>query len=384
MDKCSVRISAQSLTGFMLLVFLGTIVMRHAVMSDQAFSDRENRVLKQRPAFSVQALLSGAFMKDYEQYVTDQFPARDHWIGIKSAFDRALGKTSSNGVFLGADGYLIQASLSVTEVDVEERIGLIRAFHEATPGVRKHVMIAPTAASLLADKLPRYAPAGQEADILNQAQRLLAPDDPDIRYVDAYASLYEKRQEAIYYKTDHHWTTKGAYYAYRALCERMGIVPQDETAFHIEQVTDDFYGSLYSKSGYRHVQPDSIVLYLPKREQRIKVTYTEEERITDSLYEWDNLNNKDQYTVFLNGNHGMVEIAAQQPTGGKLLVVKDSYANSLIPFLTAHFAEIDVVDLRYFEGSLTARVREQAYDEVLLLYNAATFFADAWISTIAD
>lgn len=348
---------------------------------DKPFSEAENRVLEQRPPFSPHALLSGSFSSDYESYTSDQFAFRDGWVGAKTDADRALGKKDSNGVYLGKDGYLIQQYTSPSAADLEDRVRAIEAFDSATPELRKYVLLAPTAAALLRDKLPAYAPVGDERADLERFRRLLPQD---IRFVDAYPALDAEREQPLFYKTDHHWTTKGAYYAYRELCKQMGLLPQAEQTFDIRQATDRFYGSLYSKSGFRHPEPDRIDLYLPKKESKIEVTYVDEGRTTNSLYEPDNLRKKDKYTVFLDGNHPLIRIAADGPADKKLLVVKDSYANSLTPFLTKHFGEIDVVDLRYYDESLIKLVHERQIGDMLILYNVNTFFEDPSILNITE
>ena len=371
----------RSLTGLLLLLFVGAMAAANFLTPDRSFSDSENRVLEQQPRFSRHSLLSGTFTSDYEAYTSDQFAFRDAWVGAETDADRALGKKDSNGVYLGKDGYLIEQYTSPSDADLADRVRAIQTFDQATPGLRKYVMLAPTAAALLTDKLPANAPVGDERADLSRLRRLLPQD---IRFVDAYSALNDKREQALFYKTDHHWTTKGAYYAYRELCRQMGIVPQDEDSFDNRQVTDEFYGSLYSKSGFRHLQPDRIDLYLPKKSDKITVSYVDEGRVSNSLYEPGNLSKKDKYAVFLNGNHALVRIETEGPADQKLLVVKDSYANSLIPFLTKHFGEIDVVDLRYDDESLQQLVQERQIHNMLILYNVNTFFEDPSILNIAE
>lgn len=371
----------RSMTALLLLLFIGTMAVMNFLTPDKSFSESENRVLEGRPQFSPVSLRSGTFMADYANYVIDQFAFRDVWIGIKTDTDRALGKKDSNGIFLGKDGYLLQQPASPKAADVEDRIEAIHSFHQATPDLRKYILLAPTAAALLQDKWPAYAPVGDEQAVLNRVRQSLRPG---IRFVNVYPELYARREESIYYRTDHHWTTKGAYYAYRALCKQMGMVPKGETEFEIRQATDAFYGSLYSKSGFRRLKPDPIDLYLPKEAGGIKVEYVDEGRITDSLYELDNLDKKDKYTVFLNGNHPLIRITTAHPNGKKLMVVKDSYANSLIPFLAEHFAEIDVVDLRYYDKPLVKLVQERQFQDLLILYNINTFLEDTSILHILE
>lgn len=371
----------KNLMAILLLLFIGIIAALHLLTPDRSFSESENRMLEKLPDLSLQALSSGRFTSSFEKYVSDQFAYRDVWIGVKSDADRLMGKKESNGVYLGADGYLIQKFTAPAAGDLEDKVEAILAFGNTTPGLNKYVMLVPTAVTLLEDKLPSYAPAGDELGYLDQVRQALSSD---IRFVDVYPALYAERKQPIFYKTDHHWTTRGTYSAYRELCRQMGITPQEEEDFHIRQVTKEFYGSLYSKSGFRHMQPDSIELYVPKGDQSYTVEYVDEQLTSDTLYEMDNLNKKDKYTVFLNGNHALIHITTGHPEGKKLLVVKDSYANSLIPFLTEHFREIYVVDLRYYEEDLVKLVQEQDIHDMLLLYNVQTFLEDSSIKKLSE
>jgi hypothetical protein len=371
----------RSLSGVLLMLFIGAMAVANVLTPDQPFSESENRVLEERPYFSLYSLLSGPFTSDYERYMSDQFAYRDVWVGVKTDVDRALGKRDSNGVLLGKDGTLMEIYTSPSNEDLAMRARALQAFDRAAPHLRKLVMLAPTAAAMFSNKLPAYAPVGDERADLDRLRRLL-PDH--IRFVDVFTVLDAKRERPIYYRTDHHWTTEGAYYAYRELCRQMGIVPQAEDAFDIRQVTDEFYGSLYSKSGFRHLQPDRIDLYMPKEGNKIKVSYEDEGLITDSLYETENLSRKDKYAVFLNGNHPLIRITTENHADKKLLVVKDSFANSLIPFLTKHYGEIDIVDLRYNDQSLLRLVQERHIEDMLILYNVKTFFEDPSILKITE
>ncbi|MFS0726049.1 DHHW family protein [Paenibacillus sp. 1P07SE] len=370
-----------SVTGLLLLIFIGAIAAANLLTADKTFSASENRVLAGRPEFSWHAIRSGQYTTDHERYTTDQFAFRDAWVGAKTEVDRAWGKKDSNGVYLGRDGYLLEHYTSPSADQLQDRVQAIRAFSLAAPELRTHLLLAPTAAALMADKLPDYAPVGDQASDLSHIRRLLPAS---VRYVDAYAALAAHRERPLFYRTDHHWTTEGAYHAYRELGRQMGFVPQDEAAFDIRQVTGTFYGSLYSKSGYRRLEPDRMSLYLHKPEERVEVTYVDEGRVADSLYELEHLDKKDKYAIFLNGNHGLIRIRSEAPADSKLLVVKDSYANSLIPFLTKHFGEIHVVDLRYYDEPLLELVQEHRIRDMLILYNAKTFFEDPSILNITE
>ncbi|WP_152961997.1 DHHW family protein [Aneurinibacillus migulanus] len=364
-----------------LLLFIGTMLALHFLTPDKVFSESENRMLERLPDFSLQTLVSGKFTSNYEKYVSDQFAFRDVWIGVKSDMDRVMGKKENNGVYLGKDGFLIQQFTPPTNQELKDKVAAIHLFDNATPGLHKYVMLVPTAVTLLKDKLPTYAPVSDELAYLDKVRQLL---HNDIRFVDVYPALYAERKQPIFYKTDHHWTTKGAYYAYRELCKQMGITPKDEKDFNIWRVTNEFYGSLYSKSGYRYMQPDSIELYLSKGEEKYMVEYVDEQQTSDSLYEMRNLTKKDKYMIFFNGNHALIKITTAHSQGKKLLVVKDSYANSLIPFLTEHFSEIYVVDPRYYDEDVTTLIQEHQIQDMLLLYNINTFFEDPSIKNISE
>ncbi|WP_098745441.1 DHHW family protein [Paenibacillus sp. EZ-K15] len=369
------------LLALLLLLFISVIAVLNLLSADRSFSESENRMLEQLPHFSLKALLSGDFTADFEKYVSDQFVFRDFWMGAKTDMDRMMGKKESNGIYIGKDGYLIQNFIPPAEKDLEEKVDAIHAFDHATPGLDKYVMLAPTAAAIYQDKLPKYTIIGDQEAYLKKVKQWMYPN---LRFIDVFPSLYAARDQPIYYKTDHHWTTKGAYIAYLELCRQMGLTPQKEEEFNIQQVTDEFYGSLYSKSGFRHVQSDRLELYLPKDQEKYTVTYVDEEKTTDSLYAMEQLQRKDKYAVFLNGNHARIHIKTANPSGRKLLVVKDSYANSLITFLLKHFSEIHVVDLRYYEEDLASFVHEQGIQDMLLLYNANTFFEDPSIKNVTE
>ncbi|MEK3879406.1 DHHW family protein [Paenibacillus sp. FSL M7-0420] len=364
-----------------LLMFTGAVLVVNCLTPGKVFSESENRMLQQLPAFSLQTLGSGKFTSEFESYISDQFMERDFWIGLKSDADQGLGRKESNGVYLGKDGYLIQKFTPPGQEDLADKLKAIQVFDKATPGLRKYMMLVPTAASILEDKLPPYASGGDEKGYWD---KIKDSDLGSIRYIDVFPALEADKEQPLYYKTDHHWTTQGAFLAYRELGVPMGFTPMNEADFNIRQVTSQFYGSLYSKSGFRHLQPDSIELYYPKTPGNISVDYVDEQQSADSMYVMGNLTKKDKYTVFFNGNHGLLRITTGSAEGRRLLIVKDSYANSLIPFLTLHFSEIDVIDLRYYEGDVLKLMEERQIGDMLILYNIATFSEDPSIKVLAD
>lgn len=156
----------------------------------------------------------------------------------------------------------------------------------------------------------------------------------------------------------------------------MGFRPLELNDFLIEQACDDFYGTLYAKSGHRFVQPDAIELFEPNKKLSCRVEYVQEKRTAGSFYATEHLQKKDKYAVFLDGNHPLIRITAQNDTGRKLLVVKDSYANTLVPFLANHYEEIHMIDLRHYNAPLAPYIEQYGLSEILFLYNSLSFGED--------
>ncbi|MDF2674039.1 MAG: hypothetical protein K0R09_2307 [Clostridiales bacterium] len=365
---------------FILIIFLFGMPVSYILVPDREFSESENRVLSKKPDLSLEEVSSGKFTANFEKYVSDQIPIRDLWIGIKSSSEKLIGKKDNNGVYLGSDGYLLQMFSKPDLRIINRNVDAINSFALANPEVNKYFMLVPNSLKVLEDKLPEYAFPENQLEYIEKVKKSV---NSDINFIDIYDTLASKKNEYIYYKTDHHWTTLGAYYAYERLGNEMGFTSNSQDFYDIKRVTKDFYGTLYSKAGFRNIEPDSIELYIPKKEKEIKLWYYDNEKTGDSLYKMDNLNKKDKFTVFLDGNHSLIKINTSSESGKKLVVIKDSYANPLVPFLTDHYSEIYMVDLRFYYDDINELIKTNEIDDGLLLYNANTFFEDESISKIS-
>ncbi|WP_097677443.1 DHHW family protein [Anaerosalibacter sp. Marseille-P3206] len=370
----------KKLIGSLLLIYIGTIGTINILVPDRDFSDIENRRLEQKPQFSMEKLFKGDYTSNFEKYISDQFPFRDFFIGVKSDCERMIGKKENNEVFLCKDGYLMEKFNEPEVEDFNKKLNAINSFAFSNPQTNIYFMLVPNSVKVMEEKLPKFAPVDNELDFIDKVKYSI---DDSVDFVDVYGVLSNNKDDYIYYKTDHHWTTKGAYYAYRELGKYMGFEPYLEDDFKIKEVSDSFYGSLYSKGGFRRLDPDSIQLYIPKAENTYEVEYYDEGETSKSIYDMDNLNKKDKYTVFLNGNHPVLKISTNVNNGKTLLVIKDSYANSFIPFLTEHFSEIYMVDLRYYNEDLSDFMRDKNIEDVLLLYNVKSFCEDESIEKIS-
>lgn len=358
---------------FLVLIFGVTIV--NLLVPEKEFSESENRELTTLPAFSVSRYISGKFGTEFEKYTTDQFMARDYWVGMKTASDRALQKKDSGGVYFAEDGYLMEkhSEEEMNTPQLEKNLSFLKQFitkQSETLGA-EHVkaLLAPTAAEILSDKLPAYAPNFDQAEVLNQFEKTL----PESTFVNLIPAFTEHRNEELYYRTDHHWTTHGAYLAYEQWAKAAGLEPWKEDEFRIEQVTDEFYGTTYSKANYSKIEPDRISLYYPKKEMSYHLDINDGKKELDSLYDMSFLEKKDKYSVFLGSNNPKIKITSSVKNGKKLLLIKDSYAHSMVPFLANHFEEIHMLDFRYFHQGAEAYLQENEITDILVLYNMITF-----------
>lgn len=363
----------------MFIGFIGVIIIFNLLTPVKTFSEQENRELQTMPHFSFEKLKSGDFTKQFETYVADQFSNRDFFVGIKSKSERLLGKKENNDVLMGKDGYLMQKFVKDDDNDIKKKMTAINAFFQGVDNVNKYFMLVPNSIEILKDKLPSYAPIQSELLYINEIKNNL---NKDVKFIDVYNELASKKEEYIYYKTDHHWTTDGAYYAYEKFCEEAGILKKKKSEYDIETISKDFYGTSYSKAGFKDITPDKIKIYIPKDKENYKVEYSDSKIEDKTLYSMDNLNKKDKYAVFFGGNHPLVKITTGVKNNKKLLVIKDSYANSFVPFLTSGYNEIYMVDLRYYEDSVTELAKLNGINNILFLYNVSTFAEDNSVQLI--
>ncbi|MDD6189785.1 MAG: DHHW family protein [Clostridiales bacterium] len=350
-------------------VFIAALSILCLVTPSKEFSQQENRYLDQAPKFSFESLFSGKFIKDFEDYVTDQFVFRDNWISLKSRFERLLGKTENNGVFFCKDDTLISRFDEPDPELVANNIDAVNAL-AANTGAEVYLSLIPGAVSIWADKLP--------ANAVNCDQKALIEDiyrQVDVNTVDNYSALSEHAEEYIYYRTDHHWTSLGAYYGYTALAESMGLTAKELNEFAPETVSEEFYGTVYSSSGVRWVEPDSIDIFVPA--DGISVTnYPNGKPEEGVVYDMSKLEVKDKYAMFFGGNTPMLEISTGNSEKPRLLVLRDSYSDSELPFLFEDFSYIAVLDLRYYKLSIAEFIENNRIDTVLVNYSVDNFTSD--------
>ena len=338
------------------------------LIPDKTFSPEENRVLQQKPVLNLSTIASGQWMDDMETYLADQFPGRTFFVRTKASIDYLLGKRLIGGTYVGKDGQYFETTAKVDEAQLEKNVGYLSTFAQAQDFVFLPVYSTYT---IYPELLPAYAQVADEIALLERF---------GLEAIDILPALQAAKEQDIYFKTDHHWTQDGAYIAYLAYCEEMGLEPVTE--FERIESAQPFYGSLYSKAPIFGAEPDAFSLY--KIDRKVSVVYDMDESTrTDSLYTMEALGEKDQYVAFLDGNHARVDITTDAGTGKQLIVFKDSFGHALIPFLANHYDEIVVLDLRYYNFSINDLLAEMPEADVLVTYNISWLAQDTNLAKLS-
>ncbi len=333
-----------------------------------SFSETENRILSPKPSISGDALFSGEYAEAYETYLSDQFVGREKWVGIKTWTDILLQKKEINGVYLGRDGYLIEKH---DPDDYRESRELPRIV-QLEKLVRKwdaRVMLIPGADNVLADKMPGYAESYDQSRLLAIVKERVG----DANYVDVEQILKEHATEEIYYRTDHHWTSLGAYYGYLAWADIMKKAPVRYGEEEAWIAAEEFYGGLYTR--IQTAWRKDTMYYYPETEERgVEIIYDFAEK-ADSFYAAEQLQGRNPYGFFMDDTHAFAEIHTGACNNKSLFVIKDSYANCIIPMLAGHYEHIYVLDLSYFNGQLFDFMEKYISegDDVLVVYGCMGF-----------
>ncbi len=361
-------------TGILTAVLATALTVCFFVLPKMSFSENENRYLQTFPQISINNVKSGDFSKELGDYISDRFPFRDFFLNANSVFEtKALGKSEINGVYVCIDGYYIEKYEKPESTD--EIIDIINNFDEKTEA-DIYMSLVPTAYAIYEDKLPSFAPKGGQLETMEQIYEATNAKDIDVSGV-----LSENKDKKLYYRLDHHWTTEGAYIAYREIISRMGFEPGERAEFEPKTVTEDFKGTIYSKINLPNIDGESIEVW--DSGDKLKVSYEDTNEISHSLYNFDYADKKDKYSLFLNNIHTLIEITNENAESDRsLAVIKDSYANCLIPFLTRHFKSIYVFDTRYYKGSVSEFINEKGISDVLFLYNMNTIDNDLGIRAV--
>lgn len=363
-------------------LFIGGILVGSILLPDQQFSPMENRYLATAPKLTLENVDSGKFMEDAEDYVNDHVIGRDFWVALKAWGERLSGKQENNGVYFGKEDTLLNRVETPSQSTLETDAGYVSQLVDNVD-VPVYFGLIPTSTAIWSDRLPKGAPTADQKAIIDTLYNAV-----QTHTVDLYSALEAHKDEDIYYRTDHHWTSLGAYYGYTGLATALGYTPVPLNDYTETVRSTEFYGTVFSSSGVRWVRPDTISTYVP--DDGITVashTYDNKGNPVEEprqLYDTSFLSVKDKYSMFLGGNQPLGVVKnANNPDGPRLLIIRDSYADSLVPFLTPHFSEIHLLDLRYYKLSIADYIAQNGIDQALVLYSVPNFVTDSNLLWIA-
>ena len=381
------------------LFFVGLFAL-DLITPDRAYSELENTTLSQRPALTqLSAKGLNSYFTAYTKYVKDQVFGRDQWISLQSMVETTLlQKEQNGGILLGREHMMFPRTfglLSSEERTLPKNTSAVESLCQRYPG-KVNVLLAPAASDIYPENVPANAPLLDENNYLDPLSA--AVQAAGGRFVDVRGTLTDHKGEYLYYRTDHHWTSLGAYYAYQQLCTALGLTPFD-TAAHTAQTADRFYGTHYSKARTWNAVPDTITWYDVDVDEFAFVANLQQDKQlaqlgevvqedglellrVDGMMDQRKFEVRDKYAAFMWGNSGYVKIKSshnlnhQEGKTSRLLLFKDSYANSMIPYLTYNYDEIIVVDLRYMAKS-TKELMQEEFDDIFVMYNFSTYVSGA-------
>lgn len=352
------------------LLFIFGFFIANIIVPDREKSEQENKYLQQFPKFTFERLFNKDFTSEFETYTTDQFVGRDQWISLKAACEIALGKRENNGVSLCEDGTLIEGFDAPDNSVLDQNMSYVNQL-VANTDAKVYFALIPEKSEIWSDMLPNRTPNDSEAEFIEYCY-----GKSDANNVDILSAMREHADEYIYYRTDHHWTSLGAYYGYSALGKAMDFtVPALASYTARRTVSDSFYGTTWSKSGFSWVGPDSMETFVDPPEGLQITSYPNGSPVEGKLYDESFLSQKDKYSMFMGGNSPLHEIVTDSD-GPSLLIIRDSYTDSLIPFLLKDFSRIDVIDPRYYRLSISDYIEQNSIDNVLVAYSVSTFATD--------
>ncbi|MBS5664523.1 MAG: hypothetical protein KHW89_03665 [Roseburia sp.] len=363
---------------FVAALAIGGIVTVTA--GHREYSDNENRYLTQFPKLVPEDVMTGEVQQELTDAFNDQFPGRDWLTALSTTVKKGIGMKDVGGVYLGKDHYYFEKIMNqnISRTDYFQNLRFVNRLASLSKDAEVTALLVPLPGQILKDKLPEHASLYDADAMYKTAKETLQ----NVKLVDIRKDMKEARKQQkgagvqtsgetqVYYRTDHHWTQYGAYVGYKAYTESVGRKAASYKSFDIKEFSDAFYGTLYSKALDSDAVPDTIEL--PEKLPEAEITCDGKE--IDAVYDTAKKNEKDKYAVYFGGNYGEVDIRMKNPDNDRTLVIfKDSFANSMVPFLMKDYAQIRMIDLRYFKRSVSNYMEENPADEVLVLYEMSSF-----------
>ncbi len=380
--------ASKHLPTIVFLIFIFSVSVLFIALPKKEYSENEKRYLAEFPKLTVESFFSGDFGVDFEKYLSDHMPFRTFFVGLNSYYNNALGNPLSNGIYNCKDGYLVNDPPTYERLDIN--FSIIADFAKEND-IKTAMVLAPSTGYVCSDLLPNKHIIYKDDEYFEKAKDVMA--DSNVQFVDMREPLKNAYNDGtqVFYKTDHHWTSEGAYLAYSELSSVLDFEKKDRKRYDITEY-DDFYGTTYSSSGFWLTKPDTIETWESKdikaNSITVKITEGDETTTSDSMFYLDNLKENDKYPIYLDGNHPYTTIKnktlAKDENGKKLLIIKDSFAHTLTPFLADHYAEIVMIDMRYYKQNVKELLEKNDFDNVLFVYSIDNLSTDSDLAFILN
>ncbi|MBQ7922922.1 MAG: hypothetical protein IJ325_10180 [Clostridia bacterium] len=239
---------------------------------------------------------------------------------------------------------------------------------------RMNIVVAPVSAVTIDNPEVKKKITDQQSAL----DKMAAHCDASVNFVDTYDSIYGHRDEYLYFKSDHHWTGRGAYYAYAAYAESIGLTPTPLDQFDYSVINDDYHGSMYSFTKDDRVLAfrDSVEVFMPRKEMTMTITT---KNGTTATYDSCILEYNKNYLAFIGGDNPYTVInVPENPQDFNVLVLKDSFGNAFIPYLCEHYGNIIVVDTRYTDLNVYEHLKDYGLSDIIFMNNIEAANNSAW------
>ena len=359
------------------------IIVVNFIWPKQTFSQEENRMLATIPRFSFESFVNGDYLNGVNDYINDHFAFRNIYLKLNSWWEvSVMGKKENNGVYIGKDGYLFEKFEYGEEEKekVKNNASAISNFAETMQeiDIPTYFVLVPNSIYINSDKLPENVEVPNQEDIINTVYSNIK----NTKNINVTSALKEENKtKPLYFRTDHHMNSDGAYVVYREFCNTVNIQPVQIENFNKITVTNDFLGTFDSKAQLINQTPDEIFVYENEINTNIEEAVYDKET-TKSIFNEEFLTGKDKYSYFLNGNNSKAIIKTKVDNNKKLLVIKDSYAHIMSQFLCENYSEVHFLDPRYTNFDYKEYVQENGITDVLFLYNVSNFATDTNLTKI--
>lgn len=348
----------------------------------KTFLESENRVPSSMPEFTINSITDGKFTTALEEYLKDHFPFRDSFMKLKTNVQTDIGYKKISGVFI-TDKRLFQEVENPDIKRLTESANLLFSSINNNDIVTS-VMVIPTASEVYSDELPTHCSVIAQSPIIDQ---ILNEIDCDFRFNPTKLLTQSKATNDMFYVSDHHWTSHAALLAYNDICNALGVPHSPTGSFSAETVSESFRGTLHSKIPVDSIK-DTIIRYeYPGCSFKTHAAKGAKSELYETEYFADEyLLKKDKYSYFGNGNLPLLILENENSLSeSEIVIIKDSFANCMIPHFTENFRKVHVIDPRYFKGKrISEYVNEiPEISHVLIVYGINSLNDNSGVSTLS-